>query len=153
MLPQHWSCPNFPPLPPRYPVLLCFHSQFPHCCPHPWVLHLWLISWPSFNQSPPLSSPLIAVSLFHDSMPLLLFCSLVYFIHLIPLISEILWYLSFTDWLISLSMIVSSSTHANAKGRTSCFLLHSIPVCKCATVLFIHSSTDGHLDCFQHLAL
>ena len=62
------------------------------------------------------------------------------------------WYLSYTNWLISLSIIVSSSIHAGAKGRNSSFLLHTIPLCKCTSFL-IHLSTDGHLGCFQHLAI
>ena len=32
-------------------------------------------------------------------------------------------------------------------------LLHSIPLCKCTTVFLIQSATDGHLGCFQHLAI
>ena len=32
----------------------------------------------------------------------------------LPLIGEIMWYLSFTNWLISLSIIFSSSTQAVA---------------------------------------
>ena len=53
---------------------------------------LRLIPSSSFHQSPPPSSPPTTVSLFHDSVPLLLFCSLVYSVHQIPLISEITWY-------------------------------------------------------------
>ena len=40
------------------------------------------------------------------------------------------------------------------KVRFPSFLpLHNIPLCKCATAFFIHSSTDGHLGCFQILAI
>ena len=67
-------------------------------------------------------SPLVTVSVFHVSMLLVLFCSLVCFVHSIPLICEIVWYLSFTAWLISLSIMLSSSTHAVTKGRSSFFL-------------------------------
>ena len=35
---------------------------------------------------------------------------------------EIIWYLSFTTWLISLSIMLSSSIHAVEKGRSSFFL-------------------------------
>ena len=35
------------------------------------------------------------------------------------------------------------------KGGSSSFLLHRIPLCK----FWIHSFTDGHLGCFQHLAI
>ena len=48
--------------------------------------------------------------------------------------------------------MLSSSIHTVTKGRSSFFLLHSIPLCKCTTFL-IHSFTDGHLGCFQHLAI
>ena len=41
---------------------------------------LWIIPFPSFNQSLPPPSPLTAVSLSCDSMSLVLFCSLVYFV-------------------------------------------------------------------------
>ena len=50
---------------------------------------------PPFNQSPLPPATLTAGGLFHDSMPVVLFCSLVYFVHQNPLISEIIWYLSF----------------------------------------------------------
>ena len=48
---------------------------------------------------------------------------------------------------------LSRSIHAVAKGSSPFFLLHSILLCKCATVFLIHSFTDGHLSCFQHLAI
>ena len=57
---------------------------------------VWLILSP-FNQSPPPLTPLKTISLFLVSVPLVLFCSLVYFVHYIPLISEIIRYLSFTS--------------------------------------------------------
>ena len=37
-------------------------------------------------------------------------------------------------------------------GVSSFFLLHSIPLCKYTSFL-VHSFTDGHLDCLQHLAI
>ena len=40
-------------------------------------------------------------------MSLVLLCSFVCFVHYVPLIGEIIWYLSFTAWLISLSIILS----------------------------------------------
>ena len=58
-----------------------------------------------------------------------------------------------TDWLIPLSIIVSSSIHAVAKGRSSFFFLCSIPLCKCTIVFLIHLSTDGNLGCLHHLAI
>ena len=39
-------------------------------------------------------------------------------------------------------------------GAPSFFLLHNIPLYKCTIVVFfIHSFTEGHLGCFQHLAV
>ena len=65
--------------------------------------------------------------------------------------SEIMWYLSFSDWLISFSTMYSRSIHTVAKDNIFFFLgLSSIPLCKCC---FIHSSTDGHLGCFHILAI
>ena len=63
-------------------------------------------------------------------------------------------YLSFSDWLISLSIMFSRSIHALTKGKISSFLwLCSIPLCKCTSALFIHSGTDKCLSCFQTLAI
>ena len=80
----YYSCPNFfflhphPPNPPTH-----FHSHSPHCCPYhgSFMYVLWLISSLSFNQSWPSSSLLTAVSLLHNSMPLVLFFSSVNFVH------------------------------------------------------------------------
>ena len=55
--------------------------------------------------------------------PSLCFCfSHFCFVDWVPLIGEIIWYLSFISWLISLSIILSSSIHAVVKGRGSFFL-------------------------------
>ena len=44
---------------------------------------------------------------------------------MIPLIGEIMWYLFFIAWLISLSIMFSRSIHATTKGRSSFFLFLS----------------------------
>ena len=72
-----------------------------------------------FHPVPLPSSRLTAVSLFHESLPLCLFCSSVQFVHSIPHMSEIVWCLSLSDWLISLSVLISTSTHAVEKGTSS----------------------------------
>ena len=41
---------------------------------------------------------------------------------IVPVKGEIIWYLSLTTWLISLSIMLSSSIHAVAKGISSLFL-------------------------------
>ena len=55
-----------------------------------------------------------------------MFCFLFSSVDYVPVKGEIIWYLSLTAWLISLSIMLSSS---------------------------IHAFTDGHLGCFQHLAI
>ena len=98
---------------------------------------LYTCSCQTFPLFPPLSppcSPLVTDSLLLISMSLVIFCLLVCFVDYVPLIGEIIWYLSFTTWLISLSIMLSRSIHAVAKGRSSFFLLHSIPLCKCTIV-------------------
>ena len=114
-------CSAHPPTPTLTPT--------PTVSPHP-VVHVHgsfipiheLDPYPSFSPYPPLPSPLVTVSLFLVSMPLVLFCSFACFVHWVPLIGEIIWYLSFTTWLISLSLILSSSILAVTKGRSSFFL-------------------------------
>ena len=50
--------------------------------------------------------------------------------------SEIIWYLSFSDWLISLGIIFSRSIHTVTKVKLSSFLhLSRIPFCKCPIVV------------------
>ena len=74
-------------------------SPFPVCSmppppsPHPWQLAV-------------VCFPLTSLSLF---------CLFIRFVHWIP--HEIIWCLSFSDWLISLSIMLSRSTHAVAKGK------------------------------------
>ena len=65
----------------------------------------------SFPHYPTPASLLVTVSLFFISMSLVLFCLLVCFVDLL-ITGEIIWYLSFTAWLISLSKMLSRSTHA-----------------------------------------
>ena len=76
---------------------------------------------PSFHYYPPLYSPLVTQSVlcFHACGSILFVSS---FCSLDPLIGEIIWYLSFTDWLISLHIIFSISIYAVPKGRSSFFL-------------------------------
>ena len=63
-------------------------------------------------------------------------------------------YLSFTTWLISLSIILSSSIHAVAKAMSSFFLSAAqYSIVSMYHSFLIHSFPDGHLGCFQHLAI
>ena len=68
--------------------------------------------------------PLAIVRLFLTSMSLVIFCFLFYFVDYVPVKGEIIWYLSLTNWLISLSIMLSTSIHAVAKG-ISCLLYTS----------------------------
>ena len=84
-----------------------------------------------------------------------------------PLYSLFLWVQLFLDstyqwdnaefvflWLISLSIMPSSSLRVVASDRILLFLwLNNIPVCVgvCVCIFFIHSSIDGHLGCFHIL--
>ena len=119
----NYSCLHFllttPPHPrPAKPTSLpCFH-------PPPWYSPcvLYNSSWKTF---PPLSSspsPLAIVRLFLTSMSLVIFCLLFSFVDYVPVKGEIIWYLSLTVWLISLSIMLSHSIHAVAKGISSLFL-------------------------------
>ena len=70
----------------------------------------------------PRHSPRAIVRLFLTSMSLVIFCLLVSFVAKVRFVGEIIWYLSLTAWLISLSIMLSSSIHAVAKGMSSFFL-------------------------------
>ena len=152
----YYSCHKFSPLPSSIHPTSHSHSQVPHHCLCVCIIHTCSLS-SFFPFFPPISLSLFtsghyqSVSCFH-ACGSVLFISL--FCHQIPLIGEIIWYLSFTIWFTSLSMILSRSIHAIAKGRSSFFLsLHSTPFCKCSFFFLIHSSTDEHLGYFQHLAI
>ena len=75
-----------------------------------------------FLHYPPSPSPLVTVSLFLISMSLVIFCLLVCFVDQVPLIGEIIWCLSFTAWLTSLSIMLFHSILAVMKCRSSFFL-------------------------------
>ena len=72
-------------------------------------------------QLPPPCAPLRSVSLFHVFRPLVLFHSSAYFNYQIPHMSKIIWYLFFSDWLISLSIRIFRSIHAVARVRFPSF--------------------------------
>ena len=99
-------------------------TSLPHLHPAPWFCPCVLYSSscnPLFPLSPP-HSPLAIVRWFLTSMSLVIFCFLFSSIYYVPVKGEIIWYLSLTTWLISLSIRLSSSIHAVAKGISSFFL-------------------------------
>ena len=59
--------------------------------------------------------------MFLISVSLVIFCLLFSFVDYVSVKGEIIWYLSLTAWLISLSIMLSSSIHTVAKGRSSFF--------------------------------
>ena len=108
----NYSCVPFLPIPP------------PHLHPPPWFGPCVLYSSscnPLSSLSPP-HSPLPIVRLFLTSMSLVIFCFLFSSIDYVPVKGEIIWCLSLTIWLISLSIMLSSFIHAVAKVRSSFFL-------------------------------
>ena len=102
-------------------------TSLPHLHPPPWFCPCVLYS-SSCNPLYPLSPPppptpaLAIVRLFLTSMTLVIFCLLFSSIAYVPVKGEIIWYLSLTSWLISLSIMLSSFIHAVAKGISSFFL-------------------------------
>ena len=69
----------------------------------------------SYRPLSPLSpphSPLAVVTMFLISVSLVIFCLLFSFVDYVPVKGEIIWYLSLTAWLIALSILLCSPTHA-----------------------------------------
>ena len=105
------------PTPAKHTSPPCFH-------PPPWfcLRVLYSSSWKPFSLLSLPPSPLATVRLFLISMSLVIFCLLFSSVDYVLLKGEIIWYLSLTVWLILLSIMLSSSIHAFAKGRSSFFL-------------------------------
>ena len=99
-------------------------TSLPHLNPPPWFgpCVLYSSSCNRFSSLSPPHSPLTIVKFFLTSMSLVIFCLLFSSIAYVPVKGEIIWYLSLTAWLISLSIMLSSSIHAIAKGISSFFL-------------------------------
>ena len=119
----NYSCLHFLPTAPPHPTpakptsLPCLH-------PPPWFCPCvpYTSSWKSLSPLSTPHSPLVIVRLLLTSMSLVIFCLLFFLVDQVPVKGEIIWYLSLTAWLISLSIMLSSSTHAVAKGISSFFL-------------------------------
>ena len=109
----------------------------PHCCLCLWILHKCSLANP-FSFFHPVPLPLPSDSCQGVPGPHASVSSLsVYFAHYIPPVSEIMWYSSLTDWLISLSIIIFRLIHAVEKVRLPLFLQpRRIPLCKCAAGVF-----------------
>lgn len=93
-------------------VSLCVLEHNPPVSPSP--LHL-------FCQTS--TSPLATINLFSIFIvPILLFVCL-FIVFFIPFMSRIIYYLSLSVWLISLSIIISRSIHVDSNGMISSFFL------------------------------
>ena len=132
-----YSCLHFlPKLLPAPPTLTSHPQSYPNLL----VLSMGPLYMflddpsPSFPHYPSLPSPLVTVSLFFISMSLVIFYLLVCFVDWVPLIGEIILYLSFTPWLISLRMILSRSMYAVRKGRKELLFIFGCIVFHCVNV-------------------
>ena len=126
----------FPPTPAQLPTSLRFLHP-PRYCP----CVLYNCSYKPFTLFPwnSLPSPLWSLSACSQFQCLWLYFACL-FVLLIRFQLKIIGYLSFTTWLISLSIILPSSIHAVTEGRSSSFLLlQRIPLCKCTTVFWIQT--------------
>ena len=103
-----YSCLHFLPIPPLHPSQTHLPPLPP---PSPLILSIVVPCKLLSPLSPP-HSPLAIVRLFLTSMSLVIFCLLFSSIYYVPVKGEIIWYLSLTAWLISLSIMLSSSIHA-----------------------------------------
>ena len=137
---HHYLSPLYPllPPPPASPlVILILLSVSVRVC----FLFFLLTCFTFFTQPLQPPTPWRHQSIFiYDSASTLL----VYFVHWVPHMSEIIWYLSFSDWFTSFSIIFSRSIYAVAKGKISFFWWPSIRLCKCTTTfLSTHLLTDA----------
>ena len=70
-------------------------------------------------------SPLVTLSLFFISVSLVIFCLLVCSVDQVPLIGNIIWYLSFTTWLISLNTTITLKPLPHILNHTVRFLVRT----------------------------
>ena len=141
--------PVFPPVPPSTEPPPMAFTTFCLC---PWAVHTCIYVLQLIPSSlPPLPSPR-SVALFYGSLPLVLFHSSLYIIHQIPHMSEIICYLSFSDWRILFSLVIFKSIHAVAKGKSFLFFYSCIVFCSVnAPQLFYPLSYSQALGLFLDL--
>ena len=109
-------------------------SYMPPCTVITTLLSMSMSPFPFLlNSSPPQCPPPHHLAVILLSMSLSLFCLLVWFVHQIPHRSVIIEYLSFSDWLISLSIMFSRSIHTVAKS-TIFFCFYGQVVFHCVNV-------------------
>ena len=104
-------------------------TSLPQLHPAPWFCP-WVLfsnSWKPLSSLSPPHSPLASVRLFLTSVSLVIFCLLFSFVDYVPVKGEIIWYLSLTACLISLSIMLSSSIQENSNNnlkRSMCPYTH-----------------------------
>ena len=130
----NYSYLHFHHTPPPHPNQ---NQSIPRLHPSPWFCPcvLYRSSCNPLSSLSPHHSFLAIVRLFLTTISLDIFCLLFSSVDYVPVKGEIIRYLSLTTCLISLSIMLSSSIHAVTKGRSSFFLLCSIPLCK-YTIVF-----------------
>ena len=106
----------------------------PHSYSCPWVTYICSLNRPFpfsplLSPSPCPSSRCQSISCFHVSGSI---CSFVCFVHQVSLISKIIWYLSFANWFISLSII--SPLPSMLSKRQEFFLSFCCVVFHCVNV-------------------
>ena len=115
----HYHLVSLYPCPPAIPTLLSMSVS-----PFSFLLN------PSTRLPP---SPTICHLLsIYESVPIFLVSSVC---SLDSTYEWIIWYLSFSDWLISLSIMFSRTIHTVAKGKIFFLWLSSILLCKCSIVV------------------
>ena len=117
----NYSCLHFSPITPPHP---CQTHHPPFLSPSLLVLSMCPLQQFLKTLPPivPSCSPLAVIRFFLTSVSLVIFCVLFSSVDYVPVKGETIWYFSLTTWLISLSIMLSSSIHAVAKGRSSFFL-------------------------------
>ena len=120
-------------VPPQNPIVVTAHQcskmpqsyYLPSQCytVFPWFPHTMCANYNNLNPLVPSSPPALPHCSPLESVNLLLFCSFSFALLLYSTNEEnhLIWYLSFSAWLISLSIISSSSIHVVANGRFSSY--------------------------------
>ena len=117
----NYSCLHFLPTTPPQPQPNA-PSSLASTLPLGYVLVSFIVVPETLAPLSPLSSPLTIVRLFLTSMSLIIFSRLFYSVDYVPVKGEVTLYLSLTIWVISLSIMLSTSIHAITKGMSSFFL-------------------------------
>ena len=144
-----------PPLSSTPPTPTSHLQSFPSLTLSMGPLYMFLDDpFPSFPCYLPLRSLLVTVHLFFISMSLVIFSLLVCMVDQVPLIGEIIPHTG-----ISLSppgvfhLASCYPDHPRCKGLGLLSFSYLVFHCENVPWFLIHSFTDGHLGCFQYLAI